>query len=133
MHRIFLDDLRIAPKHYTQLFRSAEDMLDWLRKNKDEVIDLISFDHDLGPTSGPNKVLDGYELIQIMIDEQLTKNIQTVQFHTDNNQGFQNMAYALHSAVKHEIIPPLVINTTKIDCIDGVETPAPWYRLQLPE
>lgn len=133
MHRIFLDDLRIAPKHYTQLFRSAEDMLDWLRKNKDEVIDLISFDHDLGPTSGPNKVLNGCELIQIMIEEQLTKNIKTVQFHTDNNQGFQNMACVLHKAVKHGDIPPLALNTTKIECVDGIESPAPWYRLQLPE
>ena len=112
--KVFVDDLRECPERY-ELFRSAEDFLAWRQKNNDVEIDILALDHDLG-----ENCLNGYELVQELVESTRMDNIKTIIFHTDNLIGMKNMYYYLSNAQKHGIISEnIVINPNKYNCLDG--------------
>lgn len=117
--KIFVDDIRVAPNHYDLVFRTGEDFINWLKDNSDKHIDLISLDHDLG-----EGIMDGYELVKQMVD--ICFSCCVIQFHTDNITGFLNMYHYLKSANKAGVINVPKLRKQKVNCINGVETIAPY-------
>lgn len=112
---IFLDDLRLAPDKYDLVFRSGEELVQWVINNPNEEIDLLSFDHDLGDGQ-----IDGYDTVKQLVD--LSVKAKKIQFHTDNFQGLLNMFWYLKNANKAGLLPTLrTLNPHKIECIDGIE------------
>lgn len=119
--KIFLDDIRYTPDHYDMTFRDGPTFISWLSENSDTTIDLISFDHDLGPDE-----ITGYDVVKYIVNHNI--NVKAVQFHTSNPTGFKNMHGYFVSAKKAGLYKDLKINPHVIECIDGIETIMP-YKL----
>lgn len=118
--KIFVDDIRLAPASYDKTFRTGEAFIQWLKENPNTEVSLLSLDHDLG-----QDIMDGYTLTKELVG--LDNNIKNVQLHTDNMVGFKNMYYYLHNAKKHGMLPNMNnIYNYKVNCIDGIETIAPY-------
>ena len=121
---IYIDDLRVKPTRYDLLFKSGEEFLNWAEDNKEEEIDLISFDHDLGEGN-----LDGTALVERIIYMDL--KIKAVQFHSDNLPALPKMYSLFDSAKRVGMLPYLEsIHPYKIDTNSGVEIEAPWFDLR---
>lgn len=120
--KIFLDDLRLAPEKYDLIFRTGEELIQWVSENPDTTVELLSLDHDLG-----EGILDGYEMVKQMVE--LPNKIKRIQFHTDNLIGLRNMFWYIKNAHKHGLLPELKqLRPQKVICIDGEETIASYFN-----
>lgn len=119
MTNIFLDDIRQCPNGF-ELFRTGEELLEYLKKNKDQHFGIITFDHDLG-----SDVKDGYNVIkEIVRNPEISFTFDEFRFHTDNYQGFKNMVLYLRSATEHGAFPKSgLINGQKWNYSNGQGTP----------
>ena len=113
--RIVVDDIREAPMGWL-LFKNPEEFIQWRRENANEVIQVLSLDHDMGL-----EFYDGYDLVKCMIeiDSMNAQLIERVQFHTDNMVGFTNMYHYFVSAKNHGLVPDMNIIKEKMSLIDG--------------
>lgn len=94
---IYLDDLRPLPKEFDLLFKTGEDLLEYLKHSGNQAVGIISLDHDLGMG-----VMDGYDFVKNMVH--LPVDINEIQLHTDNLVGFRNMYYYLTNAQAHDVL-----------------------------
>lgn len=94
---IYLDDLRPLPKEFDLLFKTGEDLLEYLTHSGNQAIGIISLDHDLGMG-----VMDGYDFVKNMVH--LHVDINEIQLHTDNLVGFRNMYHYLTNAQRHGLL-----------------------------
>lgn len=95
---IYVDDLRILPKDFDLIFKSAEEFLEWL-DNKDNLhIELLSLDHDLG-----KDLMTGYDLVKVLVERLKNKKLtlSKIKFHTSNPTGHKNMVFYMENANKH--------------------------------
>lgn len=118
--KIFLDDLRIMPDGYNMLFRTGEELIEFLKSNKTP-IELISFDHDLG-----ENVIDGTAVCRILVDMEITAD--RIQFHTDNFVTLENMYSIMNSANRVGKIHVNDVCPHKISVINGIETINTFYN-----
>lgn len=116
MVKIFVDDIRVAPDKYDLVFRSGEELLEWLKVNVGTEVELLSLDHDLD-----EGYMDGTQLCRELVE--MNPRIKAVQFHTDNYEGLKNMYSIWKSAHKVGVLPRLKhLNPYKVVCIDGNES-----------
>lgn len=110
---ICLDDLRILKDF--KIFKTSESLLKYLKENPGIKINHLTLDHDLG-----NNVWSGYDFIRHLIEDEIELNVNKITFHTDNYQGFRNMAYYLINAQKHNIISSnIIIDINKYNANQG--------------
>lgn len=96
------------PEEFNLLFRTGEELLNFVNSHKDIEIDLISFDHDLGEDR-----FNGYDVVKELINSKI--KVKEVQFHTDNIVGLENMKAYFISAKKHvDLYKDLKINKYKL-------------------
>lgn len=98
MINLYVDDLRDCPEGYT-IARTVEQALHYLRNEK---INILSLDHDLGEDSQQNLLSTGYDLVKIICEEGLRVN--KIYLHTDNPVGRQNMYETLKGAQRRGFI-----------------------------
>ena len=123
--KIFVDDIREAPKNYDKVFRTGEAFIEWLKLNPNTPITLLTLDHDLG-----ENVMNGYELVKTFVE--MPNHIICLQFHTDNLVGLKNMFYYAKNAKKHEMLPNIrIISPRKFIFIDGKASVHPTYTALL--
>lgn len=96
--RIFVDDMRIV-KGFDYIAKNAEDFFNYCKKERLSHIEVLSLDHDLGGSFD----LTGYDIVK-MLPEVGIKSIGTIQFHTANPVGFENMLAYSTNLKKHGII-----------------------------
>lgn len=116
---IFLDDLRYCPDEF-ELFSTAEELLDFLHCHPNIEIGTLSLDHDLG-----EDVMSGYDFVK-QLETTNIKSIDVIQFHTDNYEGFRNMATYCKNLQRFEIVKISFVDTIKKNCIDGEFTNSFW-------
>lgn len=112
---IVVDNLRYRPQDYLYL-NLLKIFLCWLYENPLVEIGCLSLDHDLG-----EEKLSGYDLVKILIEENLLNNTDSIQLHTDNMIGFKTMYFYLINARKKGLLSTdIFINKYKIDLIESV-------------
>lgn len=81
---------------------TAEDMIELLQKHKDERIDYVFLDHDLGGEVYVDSEREdtGMEVVRHMVNDH-TYDVNTVVVHTMNPAGATNMISALKSKDYH--------------------------------
>lgn len=94
--KIWLDDLRKPPEGYTWVKNQAE--LIALLESNQEVIKVMSFDHDLGDTEP-----DGYMIIKHLATHYLERWPQEIHVHSANPPGAANIK-AFAEFVKNRIL-----------------------------
>lgn len=107
-----MDDIRDCPPGWV-LARTTSECLELLEKNKGQV-EILSLDHDMS-----DKDMDGYYVTHAMVDKGLYAN--EVYFHTANPRGRENMFYLLSNAIKHQILPPMILHNTVVHFIQEEE------------
>lgn len=123
--KIFIDDLRAKPDKYDLKFESGEELLSWIDDNKDEVIELLSLDHDLN-----EGFMDGTELCRKLVEID-NLQLKSIQFHSDNYQGIKNMYSIIASAKKVGLLENLRTTVPyKINVIDGIESKMTFFDLR---
>lgn len=111
--KIFLDDIRQMPADFDLVFRTGEQLIQYLKTNDDIVIDWLSFDHDLGEYK-----LDGYDVVKLLVD--MNVKVKKITFHTDNLIGLKNMYYYLTSAQRSGVFSPeTYVDKFKYDANNG--------------
>lgn len=95
--KIFVDDLRIV-EGFDYIAKTAEDFFAYCINNQVTHIDVLSLDHDLGESDA----LTGYDIVKHLPD--LNLSIGTIQFHTANPVGFENMLMYAKNLKKHEVM-----------------------------
>lgn len=107
--RIFVDDIRkVRGFDYTAL--TAQDFYSYCRVNSIRHIELLSLDHDLGDSHA----LTGYDIVKYLPN--LNLSIGTLQFHTANPIGFENMLVYARNLKKHN---QMKIKTIESKCLDS--------------
>lgn len=95
--KIFVDDIRTVDG-FDYIARTAKVFFDYCINNKINRIELLSLDHDLGDSSAPT----GYDIVKGLPD--LGLSIGTIQFHTANPVGFDNMLHYALNLKKHGVV-----------------------------
>lgn len=101
MINLYLDDLRDCPDGF-ELAKTMEEAVSFLKENK---INILSLDHDLGEENG--KLLKtGYDLVKWICEfyEEENLSIKAIYLHTDNNVGRENMFETLKAAQRRGFI-----------------------------
>lgn len=107
--RVFVDDIReVEGFDYTAL--TADDFFQFCIDNNVKHIELLSLDHDLGESHA----LTGYDIVKNLPD--LNLSIGTIQFHTANPVGFENMMMYAKNLKKHGVMK---IDHIIEDCLDS--------------
>lgn len=107
--KIFVDDIRIV-EGFDYIAKDAEDFFDFCRDNNVEHIEVLSLDHDLGESGA----LTGYDIVKYL--PKLDLSIGTIQFHTANPIGFENMLMYAKNLRKHNIME---IDKIEERCLDS--------------
>ena len=94
--KLWLDDERPPPDDSWLVFRTAEDLLEWLGPNMDKV-ELLSLDHDLGEGRQT-----GYDVLLCLEGlAYLCRPVSfTIEVHSDNPVGRRNMLLAIENIRK---------------------------------
>ncbi len=82
--KIWLDDVRPAPDGFIHVRNFVE--LDTLLNNQSELIEIMSFDHDLGLS-----VWDGYRIIKWLAENHLNRWPLEIRVHSSNPPGRKNI------------------------------------------
>lgn len=98
MINVYLDDLRDCPSGYT-VARSYKKAIDLFKDNE---VNILSLDHDLGEDEEGNLLPTGYDFVKYMCEYGLRAN--KIYIHTDNNVGRANMYHTLKGARKRGFI-----------------------------
>ena len=95
--KLYVDDIRIAPKGWTQAW-NAQEALDFLETKE---VTHLSLDHDLGNTFDKT----GYDIMKWIELRVYMDNfpLPEIKFHTSNPAGRDNMQAAL-DAIKRRMI-----------------------------
>lgn len=99
---IYLDDLRKCPEGFV-LARTVEEAIVLLREND---VDILTLDHDLGEDECGNLLPTGYDLVKYMCENGLFA--KKIYMHTSNPVGRDNMVSTLRAAQKRGFIPEFV-------------------------
>lgn len=94
MKKIFLDDLREAPKGWIDV-RNYDEMVGILKTLKGEEFE-VSLDHDLGETK------TGYDVCKWMVENECYPTVVTI--HTANPVGAKNMFQLLDRYAPKNVI-----------------------------
>ncbi|MFH1405378.1 MAG: cyclic-phosphate processing receiver domain-containing protein [Patescibacteria group bacterium] len=97
--KIFLDDRRKPPTGYVLVRNLPE--LQRLLQDRDEDIEVMSFDHDLGDNTP-----DGMAIIKWMADNCPERWPEQTTIHSANPDGARNIA-AFDRAVRKHLLPDL--------------------------
>ncbi len=84
--KIWLDDCRTPPQGFYWVKNLAE--LIELLENDKSVIEIMSFDHDLGE---PDEEPSGYDIIKIMAEKYLDRWPEEIRVHSANPVGAKNI------------------------------------------
>jgi hypothetical protein len=95
--KLWLDDVRPAPKEYDLHVMTAADAIQWLKTGQ---VDVISLDHDLGD---PKIYGDGYDVARWIERAAHDGALGRIAWalHTANPVGFFRMRQALQQAEKY--------------------------------
>ncbi len=99
MKRLFLDDIRQPPGDGWHLVRSHDEFVRWVMENG--VPDEVSFDHDLGDTSDPERT--GYDSAK-WLGRHCVENclpLPVWRVHSANPVGRENITQAMRLAARH--------------------------------
>lgn len=94
--KIFLDDVRPTPPGYDLTFKTAWDMIKWMKENPGKAT-FISLDHDLGPQE---ECGNGYNVVCFIEEQTVTHQIKppSYQVHSSNPVGKKNMIAGMEAA-----------------------------------
>jgi hypothetical protein len=81
--KIWLDDRRPAPAGFVHVINHQE--FETLLRSSTEVIEVMSFDHDLG------EEMDGYRIAKWLAEHHLERWPLEVRVHSDNPPGAANI------------------------------------------
>lgn len=95
---IYLDDIRLCPKGFI-IARTYEDAVELLKNNK---VDILSLDHDLGEDNNGVLLKTGYDLVKYICENNC--DINKIYLHTDNPVGKVNMSETLKGAIRRGFI-----------------------------
>lgn len=116
MNIIIDDDLnnRQTPKSFTR-FTTGNDLLAFMKKNPETIIEHITFDNDLG-----DGLPEGYDIVKTMVNDQW--QVKEINLHSANIIAVRNMISYLQSALKADAFSytrlrkePLHVYTTRFD------------------
>lgn len=82
--KIWLDDVRPIPEEFTDHVRNLKEFQELLASNS-EVIEIMSFDHDLGEEE------DGYQIIKWLAEYHLDRWPEKTFVHSANPPGASNI------------------------------------------
>ena len=104
MIRVYLDDVRDIPvsKGFTGA-RNVEKAMELLKNNK---VEILSLDHDLGEDIRGNELLTGYDLVLWICNyyEEYNLYIEKIYIHSDNPVGREKMLETLKGAQRRGFI-----------------------------
>lgn len=106
--KIFVDDIRVVDG-FDYIAKDAEDFFNFCRENNVKHIELLSLDHDLGDSDA----LTGYDIVKCL--PELNLSIGTIQFHTANPIGFENMLVYAKNLKKHNVMEIHTIESRMFD------------------
>lgn len=97
--RIWLDDIRPKPDHFTVHVRTAEEAIDLLKTGQ---VEEISLDNDLGLDENGNELTQGKKVAQWMEEEAFYGRLNQMKLnhHTDNVAAQKEMDQAFQNIVK---------------------------------
>ena len=98
MINLYVDDLRDCPDEFI-VARTMDQALLHLREQN---VNILSLDHDLGEDVNGNLLPTGYDLVKIICEEGLRVN--KIYLHTDNGVGRENMYQTLKGAQRRGFI-----------------------------
>lgn len=98
MINIYLDDIRDCPKGFI-LAKDIDKAIDLMRNNK---VNIISLDHDLGVNSKGELLPTGYDLVKYICEHGIRFN--KIYIHTDNPVGRDSMYQTLIASQKRGFI-----------------------------
>lgn len=87
--KVWLDDLRPAPEGFIHVHNLDEFIR--LLTDKDERIEVMSFDHDLGQDESGREELSGYDIIKWLAENYLDRWPTVVRVHSANPVGAENI------------------------------------------
>lgn len=95
---IYLDDIRTCPEGFV-IARTYERAVELLKNNK---VNILSLDHDLGEDSNGKLLKTGYDLVKYICENDC--DINEIYLHTDNPVGKVNMSETLKGAMRRGFI-----------------------------
>lgn len=95
--RVFVDDERLV-NNFDFILENAEEFFQFCTSYNIKHIDVLSLDHDLGDPNAKT----GYDIVKQLPN--FLDSIGTLQFHTANPVGFENMLCYAKSLKKHGIM-----------------------------
>ncbi|WP_127530943.1 cyclic-phosphate processing receiver domain-containing protein [Paenibacillus kobensis] len=98
MINLYLDDLRDCPEGFI-VARTFAEAVKVFRENP---INLLSLDHDLGEDENGNELPNGYDFVKFFCENGLRAN--KIYLHTDNPVGRKNMYETLLAAQRRGFI-----------------------------
>jgi len=98
MVNLYLDDLRKCPKGFI-LAKTVEEALIIIKNND---INILSLDHDLGIDKNGRLNKTGYDLVKYICENNIL--INNIYIHTDNVVGRENMYQTLIGAKRRGFI-----------------------------
>lgn len=93
---LYVDDLRICPENF-EIARTYEDAIKKIRENN---INILSLDHDLGLKNGVEKT--GLDIVKYICENNIF--INSIYIHSDNVVGRENMYQTLLGAQRRGFI-----------------------------
>ncbi|GMX64448.1 hypothetical protein Elgi_37170 [Paenibacillus elgii] len=98
MINVYVDDLRDCPEGF-QVARTYEAAIELIKDNE---VDILTLDHDLGEDAEGNELKNGYDLVKYICENGLRAN--KIYLHTDNPVGRKNMYETLLAAQRRGFI-----------------------------
>lgn len=96
---LYLDDLRDCPEGF-KLARTVAEAKAIMRNN---TVDIVSLDHDLGVDQDGQELENGYDFVKWFCEEGI--EVEKIYLHTDNPVGRDNMYSLLKASQRREFIP----------------------------